>query len=175
MKNLIYLPLVVVMLLFVHACKDKHGKNYNKTLVDDTGLSFIKNGIESGLTETKASGLVITNSSNQRVIRLAKLMLDDHTKAGDELTKIENDKRVIEKDTINADHQQMINDLSKKSGAAFDKAYLQMMVADHENAVKLFTAACQDQDSDIKKFAAKTLPTIQLHLDSARAILTSFK
>jgi putative membrane protein len=176
MKNLICLFLGVITLLFIYACQDKHGKNYNTTAqVDTAGISFINNGIESGLTEIKASGLAITNSNNQRVIGLAKMMIDDHTKAGDDLKQIASDKKVNERDTINAAHQQMIADLSKKSGAAFDKAYLQMMVTDHQGAIKLFTNVTQNTDADIKNFATKTLPTIKMHLDSANVILMSLK
>jgi len=176
MKNLICLFFGVITVFFIYACQDKHGKNYNTTAqVDTAGVSFINNGIEGGLTEIKASGLAITNSNNQRIIGLAKMMIDDHSKAGDDLKQIASDKKVNEKDTINAVHQQMINDLSKKSGAVFDKAYLQMMVKDHEGAIKLFTGAAQNADPDIKNFAAKTLPIIKMHLDSANAILTSLK
>jgi putative membrane protein len=176
MKNLIYLVFGVMGLLFVQACQDKHGKNYNKLdKPDQDGLVFLKNGIEGGLTEIKASGLAITNSSNQRVIGLAKMMIDDHTKAGDALKKIESDKHVEEKDTVSSDHEKIISDLAKESGPAFDKAYLQQMVTDHEGAVKLFTNASQNTDLEISQFAAKTLPTIKMHLDSVNAILTSLK
>ena len=176
MKNLICLFFGVISVFFIYACQDKHGKNYNTIAqVDAAGVSFINNGIEGGLTEIKASGLAITNSNNQRVIGLAKMMIDDHTKVEGDLKQIATGKQVNEKDTINAAHQQMINDLSKKSGAAFDKAYLQMMITDHEDAIKLFTGATQNADADIKNFAAKTLPTIKMHLDSANVILTSLK
>ncbi len=166
---------MTMTLFFAEACQDKHAKNYNNSDVDTSGVLFIKNGIEGGLTEIKASGLAITNSNNQRVIGFAKMMIDDHTKAGDELKKIESDKKVDTTDTISAVHQQVINDLSKKSGAAFDKAYMQMMVADHTGAVKLFTNASHNTDSEISKFASETLPTIQMHLDSANAILLSLR
>jgi len=84
-------------------------------------------------------------------------------------------KKITENDTINAQHQQMINDLSKKTGSSFDKAYLQMMVADHEQAIKLFTTASQNPDTRISKFATQTLPAIKMHLDSANAICVSLK
>jgi putative membrane protein len=176
MKNLIYLALGIVTLLSVQACQNEHGKNYNDaTRVDQDGLNFIKNGIEGGLTEIKASGLALTNSSNQRVIGLAKMMIDDHTKAGEGLKKIESDKMIEGKDSISGKHEQIINALSKKSGAAFDRAYLKMMAADHEDAIKLFTIGSQNTSPVVSDFAAKTLPTIKMHLDSVNAINTSLK
>jgi putative membrane protein len=176
MKNLIYPFFGVIILLSVLGCKDKRGKNYNSTaLVDTAGVSFIHNGIKSGLTAIKASGLAITNSNNQKVIGLAKVMIEEHTTVGDELRKIAKDKQVIENDTIDDPHLELISKLSKKTGKSFDKAYLQMMITDHEQALKLFTGATQNNDFDIKNFASKTLPIIKVHLDSANAILPTLK
>ncbi len=175
MKKLICLLSGALALLFVQACEDKHGKNYNKPTIDQDGVTFVKNGIEGSLTEIKASGLAITNSNNQRVIALAKMMIEDHTETIDELKKIETEKRVIESDTISSAHRQMIDDLSKKTDSRFDKAYLQMMVANHGEAVKLFTTAAANTDADIKNTASKTLPVIQMHLDSVQAVLAALK
>ncbi len=176
MKNLTYLYFGVIIMLLIQACTDKHGKNYNTTgALDTTAVAFINNGLEGGLTEIKASGLVITKSSNQRVINFAKMMLEDHTKAGDELKKLAGDKQISVRDTINGPHQQAISSLSQKSGQDFNKAYMQLMLSDHQQAVKLFTNASKNSDPDIKNFASTTLPTIQMHLDSANAILTTLK
>jgi len=175
MKNLIYLAAGIIILFFVQACQDKKGKNYNQTRDDQDGVVFIKKGIEGGLMEIKASGMVITKSNNQKVIGLAKMIIDDHTQFGDDLKKLETDEKITEPDTINQAHQLQLNDLEKKNGAEFDKAYLQMIVIDHEDAVKLFTNATKNSDSKIRKVAAQNLPTIKMHLDSANAICISLK
>ena len=58
----------------------------------------------------------------------------------------------------------------------FDKAYMKQMVKDHEAAVKLFSRqADRDDDADAKAFAAKTLPTLQNHLQMARATYDTVK
>jgi putative membrane protein len=176
MKNLIYLVLGVITLLTLPACNSKHGKNYNnETLVDADGLSFVRNAAEGGLTEIKASGLALTKTSNQRVLALAKMMIDDHTKAGMELKKIETSKLVVGNDTINAEHRKLIGELTSKTGRAFDKAYIDMMVNDHEQAAKLFAGASRNNAVAIKDFATKTFPVIQMHLDSAKAVQASLK
>jgi putative membrane protein len=176
MKNLIYLALGVISLLLVQACHEKKSKNYNQEpQVDQQGLNFIRDANEGGLAEIKASGLAITKTSNQRVVAFAKMMISDHTQAANELQKIEVDKHVTEKDTINGDHQKNISDLTPKSGRAFDKAYMQMMVSDHEKAASLFSSSTTNGDVDIQNFAKKTLPTILMHLDSAKAIFASLK
>lgn len=175
MKNLIYLATVIILLFCTQACRDKKGKNYNQAQDDQNGVLFIKNGIEGGLMEIKASGMVITKSNNQKVIGLAKMIIDDHTQFGDDLKKLEADEKITETDTISQAHQLQLKDLEQKKGTEFDKAYLQMIVIDHEDAVKLFTNATTNSDSKIRKVATQSLPTIKMHLDSANAICVSLK
>jgi putative membrane protein len=177
MKKLIYLLLGVIALFTVPACQDnRHAKNYNdKTLTDDGGLAFIKGGLEGGLTEIRASQIAKANSTNPRIISFADMMITDHTQAGAELRKIEAAKMVDAHDTINMEHKQMIVSLKSKTGADFDKAYINMMIADHEKAVGLFTDATNNTSNLIQDFSRKTLPKIQMHLDSARAIAAALK
>ena len=178
MNKVIYVVMGIVMLLSVMACRhnNKQGKNYNEeTGVDQQGLAFINSATEGGLTEIKASGLALTQSSSQRVISLAKMMVDDHSKASDELKKIAANKNVTLADTLSKVHEKMIAQLAGKKGAAFDKAYIQMMVIDHEQAVALFKAAATNTSQDIQGFVQKTLPTIQMHLDSANKLCTMLK
>ncbi len=54
-------------------------------------------------------------------------------------------------------------------------AYLQMIVEDHEQAVKLFTDAGNSTNSRIRKVASENLPLIKMHLDSAIAISAVLK
>jgi putative membrane protein len=175
MKNLAFLALGIIVFLLAQACQNSHPKNYSLTNIDSADQKFIKTAIEGGLTEIKASGLAITNSNNQKVISLAKMMITDHTNADSVLVKMENDKMVQGKDTISTGHQQMINTMSKQNGAAFDKAYLAAMIADHEAAVDLFTTAGKSTDADVSKFATQTLPIIKMHLESARSVLANLK
>jgi putative membrane protein len=177
MKKLICILLVGSVLFACESCQDnKHAKNYNdKTLTDDGGLYFIKNGLEGGLTEIKASKLAKTNSTNPRVISFANMMIIDHSKAGAELRTIEAAKMVDAHDAINMEHWQKIAALSSKTGTEFDKAYIEMMIADHEKAVQLFTDATNNTSNLIHDFSRKTLPVIQMHLDSAKAIGATLK
>jgi len=177
MKKVVYLLLGVAGMFCAQSCMDnRHAKNYNdKTLADEGGISFIKSGIEGGLAEIKASGLAKANSTNPKIIGFAVMMIDDHTKAGNELKKIEAAKMIDAHDTISMDHQKMIKVLASKKGAEFDKAYMEMMIADHEKAVELFTSAEDNTSNLIQDFSHKTLPVIRMHLDSAKAIAAGLK
>jgi putative membrane protein len=177
MKNLFYILLTVILLSGMQSCQDnRKAKNYNsKTLVDEEALNFIKSGLEAGLTEVKAANIALANSQNTRVIGFANMMIADHTKAGDELKKIEGDKNVMANDVISTEHKQMLEHLSAIKGAEFDHAYMSMMVPDHEDAIRLFESVDHNTSGTIQAFAKKTLPTLKMHLDSANAISASLK
>jgi putative membrane protein len=60
--------------------------------------------------------------------------------------------------------------LEKLSGAQFDRAYMSEMVADHKKDVAEFRKqSTSGKDSDLKAFAAKTLPTLEDHLKMAQS------
>jgi len=61
--------------------------------------------------------------------------------------------------------------IGKKDGAAFDTAFKNKMVADHQKVIKLFTQeSTGGKDPDLKAFATKTLPTLQHHLEMAKQL-----
>lgn len=165
------------MLTGFSACQDKRkAKNYNQeTNVGQDGLNFINTALEGGATEVKAANVAITNAASPRVKAFAQMMIADHTKAGNELKDIADDKLVSTTDGISPEHQKMISGLSAKKGANFDKAYMQMMVADHKTTVELFERATHLNTSKVKNFAEQTLPLLRQHLDSATAINNTLK
>jgi len=57
------------------------------------------------------------------------------------------------------------------SGAEFDRAYMNMMVSDHNKDVAEFEKeSTKGGDPDLKAFAAKTLPTLKEHQQMAKAL-----
>jgi putative membrane protein len=99
------------------------------------------------------------------------MLVTDHSKANDELKSIASSKSVTVPAAMMPAHQKHVDMLKAKSGADFDKAYMNMMLDDHKKDIADFKKASSNgTDSDIKNFAAKTLPVLQKHLDSAQAI-----
>jgi putative membrane protein len=177
MKYFTGLLLILVTLIWIPSCEsNKRANNYNnKVLVDDAGILFFKNGAEASLTTVKASGLAISNSKNQQVIQFAKAMIDDHTLLADNLKKLEIDNFVTSSDTINAGHQQVIAALEQKKAADFDKAYMELIVNQHEQEITLFKTASLNKNPNLSDFANKNMPSLQAHLDSAKVIMLALK
>ena len=143
--------------------------------VDDKTHTFMNDAAEAGMAEVEIAKLAKDRAQNPRVKNFAEMMIKDHSDANNKLQTIARDKSVTLPSTLGK-HQDHLEDLSKKKGAEFDKAYMKMMVNGHEDVVKEFEKCSQNgTDPDVKTFAAQTLPTVRMHLDSAKAINKALK
>lgn len=67
--------------------------------------------------------------------------------------------------SIDAKHRANHDRFAKLSGAEFDRAYVRDMVEDHKKDVAAFTReSMSGKDSEVKTWAAKTLPTLRERL-----------
>lgn len=144
--------------------------------VDKSTSEFMVKVADVGMTEVKLGQMAQDKGMNPRVKDFGAMMVKDHSAAGDELKNLAGQKNVTLPATVGDDHQKKIDDLNKKSGKDFDKAYVKAMVDGHQSAVNDFEKASKDtKDADIKAWVDKTLPTLKMHLDSAKAIQKGMK
>jgi len=113
--------------------------------------------------------LAETNGADPGVKRFGEMMVRDHSKGGETLRGLAASKRIIIPDSLSNQQEKERKELEKKHGAAFDKAYVKMMVDDHKEDISEFQhAAINANDPDIKALAAANIPILQQHLDSAQ-------
>ena len=103
-------------------------------------------------------------------------MVDDHSKANEELKQLASSKNVNLPNEVSAKDKMTKERLSKLSGESFDRAYMQDMVKDHKKDVADFSRESNSaKDPDVKQFASKTLPTLKDHLKEAEGIAPARK
>lgn len=123
------------------------------------------------MAEVELGRLATEKAQSDDVKKFGQRMVDDHTKANDQLKQIAAQKNVTLPSDVGSKNRAEIDRLSKLSGADFDRAYMRMMVRDHRKDVSEFQKeANSGKDSDIKNFASSTLPTLQDHLKEAQSI-----
>jgi putative membrane protein len=177
MKTKFLLALLVPALYVVSSCDDpKKANNFNQeTTVNQSSLDFINKALDGGRTEVKLANVATHASQNPRIVRFAKMMITDHTKGIEELKALRKKELINPHDVLSQEHRKLIDSLSKLSGRDFDKAYMHVMVADHEKTVDLFKEETQEREPSVQTLARKTLPTIEMHLDSAKAIAMTLR
>jgi putative membrane protein len=143
----------------------------NTTPVDKDDADFAVKAANGGMMEVELGNYAQQNAISKRVKDFGAMMVKDHTKANEELKSLAAAKNITLPTSIGNDAQKNMDDLMKKKGNDFDKAYMNMMVDDHKKDVKEFEMAAKDcKDAEIKSFAGKTLPILLAHLDSTKAI-----
>ena len=129
-----------------------------------------------GLAEVEHGRLATLHASSPEVKRFAQKMVEDHSKAGDELKRLASQKNVDIETDFEDQHTATQDKLAQLQGAAFDSAYMAHMVTAHLKAVALFQQEAKGgQDPEIKAWAAKTLPMLQEHLKVASSINATVK
>jgi len=129
-----------------------------------------------GMEEVEMGRLAAEKGASDEVRQFGQRMVDDHTKANQELTQLASSKGMTLPATLDPKHQADMQKMSALSGEAFDKAYVKMMVKDHKKDVGEFQKeSTRGADADIKGFATRTLPTLQEHLQMIQRIDAKMK
>ena len=132
---------------------------------------FLMDAAMSGLKEVELGRMATQQGASDAVKQFGQRMVDDHSKANTELATLATSKGMTLPTAVDDKHRGDMTKLSGLSGAAFDRAFAKMMLKDHEKAVDLFEKqGTKGADADLKAFAASTLPTLQEHLQMARAL-----
>ena len=104
------------------------------------------------------------------VKELGKMMEDEHSKALKDLQALAAQKQITIPSALTDEGQDANKKLMNKTGKDFDKAYCDMMVNGHKDAIDKFKKASTDaNDPDIRKLATSMLPALQTHLDHSIA------
>lgn len=153
------------------SAKDTSAASISSMPVDKDATDFAVTAANGGMAEVAMGKVAQTNAYSQRVKDFGAMMVKDHSEAGDKLKSLAGKKNITLPATLSDKEQKHINDMQKKTGKDFDKAYMSMMLDDHKKDIKEFQKASTDgKDADLKSFALTTLPVLQKHLDSARTI-----
>lgn len=140
-------------------------------MIDENTKNFVTAAATGGMMEVELGNIAAQKAKSQQVKDFGKMMVDDHTKANDNLKNIASQKNIDLPTSITEDQRKEMDKLSKKTGADFDKSYVDMMVEDHKKDIADFKKAEGEvSDNDIKNFITNTLPTLQKHLDAIQAI-----
>ena len=137
--------------------------------VDDK--KFVKDAALGGLTEVELGKLAAQKASDPKVKEFGQKMVDDHTKANDNLKQVASKSNIPIPSSLDGKHQSRIDKLSKLSGEQFDKAYVKDQLKDHETDVREFkNEASNGSNPDVKAFASSTVPVLQEHLEMVKSL-----
>lgn len=131
---------------------------------------FMEKAAQGGIAEVKLGELAMQKAQSDDVKKFGQRMVDDHSKANDQLKQVASTKGVTLPTETDKSSQREYDKLSKMSGAQFDREYMDHMVSDHKKDVSEFQKEAKSaKDADVKQFASSTLPVLQQHLQLAQS------
>ena len=133
--------------------------------------AFAMKAAQANMAEVELGKLALQKAMSDDVKKFAQMMVDDHSKALDELKGVAGTKNITLPTAIDAEHKKLSDRLSKLSGAGFDREYMQAMVDGHRKvAADVRKESQSGADPDLKAWAGKALPTVEAHLKQAETV-----
>jgi putative membrane protein len=167
-KQWMYAPLLVIGSLAWTACDDDD---------DDKSLAaqdrdFVQKASLGNRAEIELGALASAKGNDEAVRMFGQKMVTDHQQAYDELEDIADDFSNADfRTSLDEEHQAIRDQLMNLSGYAFDSAYMQSQITDHQKTVALFESETTNgSEARLKAYAGKYLPHIREHLAMADSI-----
>ncbi|WP_373522398.1 DUF4142 domain-containing protein [Aquiflexum sp.] len=195
MKNLINFKSILIpslglagLLLFATSCSENkttdsmevaEQENISKLTNDDrtavvidndNDAQFLMDAAEMQMEEISLGKLAQQKGNSPHVKELGKMMEEDHSKSLSELKALAQSKSVSIPASVTEDSRDAYKSLNEETGNDFGKAYTDMMVEHHEDAIELYEKAATDsEDPKIRAYATEKLPGLRTHLQHAEA------
>jgi putative membrane protein len=131
---------------------------------------FVKEAALSDMFEIQSSQLAQARG-NATEKPFAETMIKDHQKTSDELKSMISggDLKAQLPTALDSTNQSELDKLKSLDGAKFSSRYDSDQLSGHKSAVSLFERyAKSGDDSKLKEWAEKTLPTLRHHLEMAQ-------
>jgi len=186
-KSILYLLMSALMLVLV-SCGTKDGREDSTEVAEEQNeeimqsnkaeedAEFAVEAADGGMMEVEMGTLAITKAASPEVKQFAQKIVDEHTRTNNELKALAEKKNISLPTTLGDEYQRKLENLREKTGAEFDKEYMDLMVKDHKEDVKEFEEQAEDgTDPEIKEWASSKLPTLRNHLEEAERVHEAVK
>jgi putative membrane protein len=133
---------------------------------------YVDDAASADLFEVKASQLALQRSQDPAIREFAQHMVSEHTDSTNKL-KVELDKAKVEVQpptTLPPEKQAMLDKLMNIGMEDFNKMYMRMQIAGHEEALALHSAFAKSGTDNFRIFARTMTTHVKDHLATAKRI-----
>ena len=136
---------------------------------DKGSETFLKKAIEGNFAEVSMGELAQKNGQSEDVKSYGKVLSTDHGAANQKAMDAAKGLAMNPPSGPNAKQKADYDNMSKMSGAAFDKMFATHMVADHQKDIAEYKKAAKNKDAG-GEYAAGQIETLQKHLEAAKSL-----
>ena len=126
---------------------------------------FITDMYSHNLYEIQLGQLAQRQAQDQQVKRFAQMLIEDHTKANQQLKQIAQSAQVQVQEKLDPVHQAKLQKKQQLPKSEFTRKFLNDQVAGHTAGIlELTYQANKSQNQQVKQFAVQQLPKMEQHL-----------
>ena len=127
---------------------------------------------QANMAEVALGKLAQEKSQSEDVKKFAQKMVDEHTKAEQDLEGIASKNDLTLPQDMSAQQKTQQDRLSKLSGSQFDRAYMRMMVMEHTRVSNALQHESHkvSANTDLKDYATRMYPGVSDHLTMAKTM-----
>jgi putative membrane protein len=143
-----------------------------KTKAPMSDQEFLNTAAQTDMIEAHLGKLAQDQASAQPVKDYGQMLANDHKQDYQSLEALAVQNGLTLPTAIDAAHNKtMVGPMHALNGTAFDHKYIHDMIAGHTDALALYKKEAHDaQNPAVRAYAEQTIPTLQKHLDDAKAI-----
>lgn len=171
-RNLIVLLSSAILFLSFFSLPAHAQKKQKLTDAEIASIAVVANKID-----IEAASLAKSKSKNKEILQFAQTMATDHQAVLDKATALVTKLGVTPKNNaisrqLMAQAAKTIKMLRAKSGAAFDKAYINNEVGYHKAVIALVSSRLipEAQNAELKDLLQSVAPTFKAHLEHAEML-----
>ena len=137
---------------------------------DKAAQTFITKAIQGNLAEVSMGQLAQKQGTSEGVRSFGQQLVTDHSTANQRATAVASQLGVTPPGEPSKKQQSDAARMAKMSGAAFDRAFVQHMLADHRKEIADHRRAAKMKNDPAAGYATEVLPTLEKHLQTAQAL-----
>jgi putative membrane protein len=140
-------------------------------------LSLLKELHQTNLAEIKLGQLAQQKAAASRVKDLGRRIEMDHQFADQKIQALARSRGSdLSSGAIEKEQSDKIQSLEGLDGKNFDRAFVQMMVSDHQSDISRLTAIPDDQnDVDVNRFVKKVVPILGQHREVSQKLASNLE
>jgi putative membrane protein len=134
-------------------------------------IRFIREETADNRLEADLGQLAQRRAENSEVRRFAEKMVADHNRLQSDWVNMASASGLTIHPSYGKKHRKKLDDLQKKSGKDFDRAYMTLMIQNHKDYITYFrTDGRAANSAQVRNRVSADLPTLEQHLNMAQQI-----
>ncbi|GGB73599.1 membrane protein [Flavobacterium suaedae] len=149
--------------------EEQNEEKFDENEAKEDDSEFLVEAAAINMKEIELGKLVENRSENQALKSYAEMLVEEHTKANEELKAIAKEMNVSLPMDLTEDGKKAYENLKEESGEDFANDYVDMMIKDHEEAIDEVEEGIEEANNEkVRAWAADILPKLREHLAKAK-------